>query len=122
MLVHTEQFADYSGARKRELELKKQRGGEGLLGASRPLLFRYTFAVALINLIDNSIDEKSKHVCCRSWFLASRHCYAKQKVFPENTTILASLTVLFRAQALFSFESSKLRQCFRASGQITREF
>jgi putative endonuclease len=29
VLVHTEQFADYSGARKRELGLKKQKGGEG---------------------------------------------------------------------------------------------
>ena len=28
-LVHTEQFTDYSGARKRELQLKKQKGGEG---------------------------------------------------------------------------------------------
>ena len=36
-LVHTEQFADYSGARKRELALKKQKGGEGfykLIGRS----------------------------------------------------------------------------------------
>ncbi len=28
-LVHAEQFTGYSGARKRELELKKQKGGEG---------------------------------------------------------------------------------------------
>ena len=28
-LVHAEQFTDYTGARKRELQLKKQKGGEG---------------------------------------------------------------------------------------------
>jgi len=28
-LVHAEQFTGYSGARKRELELKKQKGGDG---------------------------------------------------------------------------------------------
>jgi putative endonuclease len=28
-LVHSERFANYRGARKREIELKKQKGGEG---------------------------------------------------------------------------------------------
>ena len=28
-LVHVEQFTDYSGARKREIEWKKQKGGKG---------------------------------------------------------------------------------------------
>lgn len=36
-LVHVEQFADYTGARRREIELKKQKGGRGfyrLIGRS----------------------------------------------------------------------------------------
>jgi putative endonuclease len=36
-LVHAERFGDYGGARKREIELKKQKGGEGfykLIGRS----------------------------------------------------------------------------------------
>jgi len=42
-LVHTEQFTDYSGARKRELALKKQKGGMGfykLIGRSYEELTR----------------------------------------------------------------------------------
>lgn len=36
-LVHRERFEDYRGAREREIELKKQKGGEGfykLIGRS----------------------------------------------------------------------------------------
>jgi hypothetical protein len=42
-MVHTEQFTDYSGARKRELALKKQKGGMGfykLIGRSYEELTR----------------------------------------------------------------------------------